>query len=54
MATFYNGQAEKSGEIIDNFKDVYKYYKRRDKPLNVTGVTDFSNLTKESLSEVRA
>ena len=38
---------------IDNFKEIYKHFKRRDKPLSVKGVIDFSSLSDESVSEVR-
>ena len=37
---------------IDNFKDIYKRFKRRDRPLSVHGVIDFSSLSSDCLLEV--
>ena len=38
----------------DQFKGVYKHFKRRDRPLNTQGVIDFSNLSEESKLIVRS
>ena len=51
MATCFSQHTEVAD---DQFKGIYKHFKRRDKPLNTQGVIDFSKLSEESKLIVRS